>query len=56
MQAPPYPLRLDKESMDKTKVLAAEGRRSVNMQLCLAVDTYLKDYEKEYGQIAVPKE
>lgn len=56
MQAPPYSLRLDKESMDKIKVLAAEGRRSVNMQLCIAVETYLKDYEKEHGEIAVTKE
>ena len=56
MQAPPYSLRLDKESMDKIKVLAAGERRSVNMQLCIAVETYLNAYEKEHGEIAVPKE
>ncbi len=37
MQAQPYSLRLDQESMEKIKILAAEGRRSINMQLCIAV-------------------
>ena len=37
VQANPYPLRLEKEHMDKIRVLAKEGRRSINMQLCIAV-------------------
>lgn len=56
MQEQSYSLRLDKENMDKIKVLAAEGRRSINMQLCMAVETYLKDYEAKYGPIAISKE
>lgn len=42
--------------MQKIRVLSAEGRRSINMQLCMAVETYLKDYEAKYGPIAISKE
>ena len=51
VQANPYPLRLDKESMDKIRALAKQGRRSINMQLCIAVESYLAQYEKEHGEI-----
>ena len=51
VQANPYPLRLEKEHMDKIRVLAKEGRRASNMQLCIAVESYLKAYEQEHGEI-----
>lgn len=51
VQANPYPLRLEKEHMDKIRVLAKKGRRSINMQLCIAVESYLKEYEQEHGEI-----
>ena len=53
IQANPYPLRLEKEHMEKIRVLAKQGRRSVNMQLCVAVEDYLERYEKEHGPIPV---
>lgn len=56
VQEAPYSLRLDRVSMDKIRVLAKEGRRSINMQLCIAVESYLKEYEKEHGEIAVDHE
>lgn len=56
VQEAPYSLRLDRVSMDKIRVLAKEGRRSINMQLCIAVESYLKEYEKEHGEIAVDSE
>lgn len=56
VQEAPYSLRLDRVSMDKIRVLAKEGRRSINMQLCIAVESYLKEYEKEHGEIAVDRE
>ena len=46
VQANPYPLRLEKVHMEKIRTLAKQGRRSVNMQLCIAVETYLEQYEK----------
>ena len=53
VQANPYPLRLEKEHMEKIRTLAKQGRRSVNMQLCVAVEDYLERYEKEHGPIPV---
>ncbi len=56
VQANPYPLRLEQEHMEKIRTLARRGRRSVNMQLCIAVETYLEQYEKEHGEIPVEPE
>ena len=56
VQANPYPLRLEKEHMEKIRTLAKQGRRSVNMQLCVAVEYYLEQYEKEHGTIPVEQE
>lgn len=56
VQANPYPLRLEKEHMEKIRTLAKQGRRSVNMQLCVAVEYYLEQYEKEHGTIPVEPE
>lgn len=56
VQSNPYPLRLEKPHMDKIRALAKEGRRSINMQLCIAVESYLEQYEKEHGEIPVPGE
>lgn len=54
VQSNPYPLRLEEQYMDKIRVLAKEGRRSINMQLCIAVESYLKQYEQEHGEIPLP--
>ena len=56
IQANPYPLRLEKEHMEKIRALARQGRRSVNMQLCVAVEDYLERYEQEHGPISVEPE
>ena len=56
IQANPYPLRLEKPHMDKIRTLAKQGRRSINMQLCIAVETYLEEYEKKNGPIPVESE
>ena len=56
VQANPYPLRLEKEHMEKIRTLAKQGRRSINMQLCVAVEYYLEQYEKEHGTIPVEPE
>lgn len=56
VQSNPYPLRLEQEYMDKIRVLAAKERRSINMQLCIAVESYLEQYEKEHGEIRLPDE
>lgn len=50
-----YPLRLEPEIMKKIRVLAAKDRRSINMQLCIAVESYLESYEKTHGEISLPE-
>ena len=51
MQELPYSLRLDPQTMKKIRTLAKLERRSINMQLCIAVESYLKAYEQEHGEI-----
>lgn len=51
VQEVPYSLRLHPETMAKIRVLAKQERRSINMQLCIAVERYLKEYEQEHGEI-----
>ncbi len=53
VQEPSYSLRLGRESMKKIRALAEKERRSVNMQLCIAVEAYLRYYEEQYGPIEV---
>ena len=38
VQETPYSLRLGREAMQKIRVLAEKEKRSVNMQLCVAVE------------------
>ncbi len=51
VQEVPYSLRLEPQTMKKIRALAKLERRSINMQLCIAVESYLKAYEQEHGEI-----
>ena len=51
VQGVPYSLRLEPQTMKKIRALAKLERRSINMQLCIAVESYLKKYEQEHGEI-----
>ena len=51
VQEVPYSLRLEPQTMKKIRALAKLERRSINMQLCIAVESYLKKYEQEHGEI-----
>ncbi len=55
-QENPYPLRIEKEVMDKIRVLAKENGRSINKQIEFSLKQYLAAHEKDHGPIAVPKE
>ena len=56
VQEVPYSLRLEPQTMKKIRALAKLERRSINMQLCIAVESYLNQYEQEHGAIPVPAE
>ncbi len=51
-----YPLRIDKGSMEKLRVIAKKHSRSVNKEIEFLVNCYIETYEKEHGEIAVSKE
>ena len=54
IQANPYPLRIDKEVMQKTKVIAALNGRSVNKEIEYRLREVIAAYEKEHGFIPLP--
>ena len=41
--------------MKKIRYLAGKDKRSINMQLCVAVEYYVEQYEKEHGEIPLPE-
>ena len=54
-QSAPYSLRLEAEAMEKIRVLAEKSKRSINMQICVAVEHYLEEYEAKNGPILTGK-
>lgn len=54
IQANPYPLRIDKTVMHKTKVIAAINGRSVNKEIEFRLKEAIVAYEKEHGPILLP--
>lgn len=56
VQANPYPLRVDKEVMQKFKVIAALNGRSVNKEIEFRMREIVSDYEKEHGEIPIPSD
>ncbi len=53
-QANPYPLRIEKTVMQKTKVIAALNGRSVNKEIEFRLKEMISTYEKDHGPIPVP--
>lgn len=56
VQEVPYSLRLEPQTMKKIRALAKLERRSINMQLCIAVEHYVEEYEREHGEIVTAEE
>ncbi len=53
MQANPFSLRIDKETIEKVKIIAKENGRSLNKEIEMALKSYVKDYESKNGVISV---
>lgn len=53
IQANPYPLRVDKEIMDKTKYIAKENGRSVNKEIEFLMRKNISAFEREFGSISL---
>lgn len=54
IQANPYPLRIEKNVMDKFKIIAKNNGRSVNKEIEFVLKTVINDYEKQHGVISIP--
>lgn len=52
-QANPYPLRVDKNIMDKIKYIAKENGRSTNKEIEVSLKSIIFEYEKENGKIPI---
>lgn len=53
-QANPYPLRIEREVMEKLRVIAKNNGRSINKEIETMIRQYIAAYEKEHGEIEVP--
>lgn len=53
IQQNPYPLRVEKEVMDKIKIIAKENGRSVNKEVEALMKSAIKRFEAENGPILV---
>ena len=54
IQANPYPLRIDKPTMEKFKLIAKENGRSVNKEIEVILKNIVFDYESKHGTISIP--
>ncbi len=52
-QENPYPLRLEREVMEKLRVVAKDHGRSVNKEIEMIAREHVAAYEKENGEIKV---
>ncbi len=52
-QANPYPLRVEKSTMEKFKVIASNNGRSVNKEIETLMKQVVADYERVHGPIEV---
>lgn len=51
-----FPLRLEDELREKLRIIAEQNSRSLNKEIEFLVKQYVSAYEKEHGEIVVPKE
>lgn len=54
-QANPYPLRIDKEILEKSKFIAKENGRSLNKEIEFILKSNVNSYENKYGEIKLPQ-
>ncbi len=53
IQANPYPLRIEKELLEKAKIIAKENGRSLNKEIEFLLKNAIKEYEAKNGIIEV---
>ncbi|HCR83536.1 MAG TPA: hypothetical protein DIW07_09015 [Lachnospiraceae bacterium] len=51
-----YPLRIDKITMEKFKMVAKENGRSVNKEIEILLKNVVTEYEVEHGKIEIDED
>lgn len=49
----PYSLRISEEMHEKLKLIATDHKRSENREIEYALEKYIKNYERENGEIII---
>lgn len=55
-QANPYPLRIEKEILEKSKYIAKNNSRSLNKEIEFILKNNISEYEKQYGEIIISQD
>ena len=55
-QANPYPLRIEKEILEKSKYIAKNNGRSLNKEIEFILKNNISEYEKQYGEIIISQD
>lgn len=50
-----FTLRLSDENFEKIKYIAGVNKRSIAMQIEYLIEQYIKQWEKEHGEIDISK-
>lgn len=51
-----FTLRVQEETYERIKLIAANERRSIAMQIEYAIESFIESYEKEKGKIEIEDE
>ena len=51
-----FPLRLDDTLREKLRYIASHSSRSLNKEIEFIIKQHVSNYEKEHGEISLPKE
>lgn len=49
----PFSLRVSEELLDKIKYIAAQNKRSANKEIEFLLEQYVREYERQHGQIKI---
>lgn len=55
-QANPYPLRIEKEILEKSKYIAKNNGRSLNKEIEFILKNNIQEYEQNHGEIIISQD
>ncbi|MBS5794743.1 MAG: Arc family DNA-binding protein [Lachnospirales bacterium] len=55
-QPNPYPLRMEKSILEKSKYIARNNGRSLNKEIEIMLKNRVSKYEQQFGEIIIPQD